>query len=80
MNYIKGSMDIKDQRGSFTMSQFVEKIQRTDRLMSLSSAWDRVNLGIGVVGMVIWGHDHIQINLLVLLTKAGKYLKSLSMF
>lgn len=51
--FIKGSMDIKDQRGGFTMSQFVRKIQRTDRLMSLSSAWDRVNLGIGVVGMVI---------------------------
>jgi len=40
--------------------------------LSTRSAWDRVSLGPGMVGMLILGWGPTKLNLLLVLTKAGR--------
>ena len=66
------------------MSQLVRKIQRqadtnAGRFLSSRSAWDRANLGPGVVEMVISGQDPTQLVYCLCLTQAGRSLNSFAM-
>jgi hypothetical protein len=81
MNYMRGFKDLEKQRRDYTMSQLVRKSDtNAGRLLSSRSAWDRINLGPGMVRMVISGHDPIQISLLFVLSKVGRSLNSFAMF
>ena len=52
---------------------------KASRFLSSRSAWDRANLGPGMVGMVISGWGLTQLNLLFVLIKASRSLSSFAM-
>ena len=64
MNYMRSFTNLKEQ--SCTKSQLVRKIQtqantNASRFLSSRSAWDRANLGPGIVRLVISEQDPTQI-------------------
>jgi hypothetical protein len=68
-----------ETRDSCTVYHLVRKIKRqTDTkvgiFLSSRSAWERTSLGPGMLRFVISGWDPTQLNLLSLLTKAGRSL------
>jgi hypothetical protein len=59
---------------------FFQKDTKAGRFPSSISAWDRLSLGLFLVGMVMSGHNPCQLNLLFVLTNAGRSLSSFAMF
>jgi hypothetical protein len=78
MNYMRGFTDRKEQT-PWHRETACQKDTKAGRFPSSRLAWDRMNLGPGVVGMVISGWDPTQLNLLFVPTKAGRSLNSLAM-
>ena len=68
-----------ETRDSYTVYHLVRKIKRqadtkVGIFLSPRSAWERTSLGPGMLRFVISGWDPTQLNLLSLLTKAGRSL------
>ena len=66
-----------ETRDSCTVYHLVRKIKRqadtkVGIFLSSRSAWERTSLGPGMLRFVISGWDPTQLNLLSLLTKAGR--------
>lgn len=66
------------------MSHLVRRIQRqayakASRLLSSRSAWNRLNLGPGMVRVVNSGWHPVQLSLLFVITRAGGSLNSFPM-
>ena len=79
MNYMRGFMDLKEQR-QLHYEPACQKDTKAGRFLSSRLAWNRVNLGPGpdMVRMAIVGQDPTQLNLLFVLTKAGRSLNSVA--